>query len=691
MARKSILSESEALEYVNRRVDPRGAQAHRRSFEESWMRNCAYYNGKQAFVQEGISLRRPVLPPHRVIYKADFISGTVSAAVAKVLSNRITFATPPKDGSREARDASRISSRLFDYWRDAVDWDALQEIAWTWAAVCGTGFQQLVWDPLAGPVDRFYTQDGRSKKSVMPVDPEDAKAKELAGHFEDRPQGEIKVLDHSPFSMHWDWRARERGWDDASWGATSTLVDIEELENYWGPEATRGVKPVETDGQATHFDEMLAFMASGSLAPTAAYIIPRDKRQQQTILTNILVRPSAENDNRGRQIAIAGGQVLHNGPNPYRILESEVPGASLPFLKYDWQLRAGSFIGIGMVERLMSPQFQYNRARAVMTEHQNVYGHPALFVPKGSDIPTGHMSIQPGQVYDYNARPGLKPVETGPVPTLSKEVSENASRAMSEIQQLGSMSDPDMSKLPGSLRGAPALEMMIAEKNIVLQPTAKRAVRETKRAGKIMLAMAQKFYTGSRMLRYVGEDNKMRLQAFEAADVQTDLVVMGEPGYFRSAATDRAKVLEYVQVGVLNPADPADRVAILKALAFGNADEAIEERLADEENQEREIEEMVNNADKYLGELQRPGGVPRIPTQPYDDDEAHLRVLRRYLKSPEAREIHPLSRQLLLAHLQEHTMKQQMLVQQQLAMMEAQKGTPGEKGKASQPSNRGQP
>lgn len=683
------LSDSEAIDYVHRRVDPRGASTHRRTFEESWMRNCAYYNGKQAFIQEGVSLRRPILPPHRVIYKADFISGTVSAAVAKVLSNRITFATPPKDGSRKARDASRVSARLFDFWREAVDWDWLQEIAWTWAAICGTGFQQLVWDPLAGPVDRFYTRDGRSKGHVQPESNEEAKTKELAGHYEDMPQGEIKVLDHNPFQVHWDWRARERGWADAAWGGTSYLVDIEELENYWGPEKTRGVKPVETDGQATYFDEMLAFMASGFVSPSASYIIPRDKRGQQTILTNILARPSAENGNMGRQIAIAGGQVLYNGPNPYRILESEVPGASLPFLKYDWQIRAGSFIGIGLVERLTSPQFQYNRARAVLTEHQNVYGHPAMFVAKGSDIPTGHMSIQPGVVHEYNARPGIKPVEIGPVPTLSKEVADNANRAMLEIQQIGSMSDPDMSKLPGNIRGAPALEMMIAEKNVVLQPTAKRVVRETVWAGKIMLAMAKKLYTGRRTLRYVGDDNRLRVMNFEASNVSTDLVVVGEPGYFHSAATERAKILEYVQVGVLNMADPADRVAVLKALSYGTADEAIEERLADEENQEREIEEMVNNADQYLGMLQM-GQPPHMPTQPYDDDATHGRVLRRFLKSEEARNIHPLSRQLLLSHLQEHDMKVQLQLQQQLAMMQAQKGMPGEKGTPSQPSNRGQ-
>lgn len=683
------LDESEALDYVNRRVDPRGASTHRRTFEESWMRNCAYYNGKQAFIQEGVSLRRPILPPHRVIYKADFISGAVSAAVAKVLSNRVTFATPPKDGSRQAREAARVSGRLFDYWREAVDWDWLQEIAWTWAAICGTGFQQLVWDPLAGPVDRFYTRDGRSKDRVIPESDEERKAKDIAGHFYDSPQGEIKVLDHSPFQMHWDWRARERGWSDAAWGGTSQLVDIEELENYWGPEKTRGVKPIETDGQATYFDEMLAFMASGFVSPSAAYIIPRDKRGQQTVLTSILVRPSTENGNLGRQIAVAGGKVLYNGPNPYRVLEEEAPGASLPFLKYDWQIRAGSFIGIGLVERLLSPQFQYNRSRAVLTEHQNVYGHPAMFVAKGSDIPTGHMSIQPGVVHEYNPRPGIKPVEIGPVPTLSKEVAGNAGQALMEIQQISSMSDPDMSKLPGSIRGAPALEMMISEKNVVLQPTAKRVVRETVRAGKIMLAMAKKLYTGRRLLRYVGEDKAAHIMAFEAADVQTDLVVVGEPGYFHSAATERAKILEYVQVGALNVADPADKAAVLKALAFGTADEAVQERLADEENQELEIEAMVNQADQFLGALQV-GGTPHMPTQPYDDDEAHARVLRRFLKSPEARDIHPLSRQLLLSHLQEHAMKQQIQLQQQLAMMQAQKGMPGEKGQASQPSNRGQ-
>lgn len=690
MTRRWKLSEGEALEYVNRRIDPRGAQAYRRSFEETWMRNCAYYNGKQAFIQDGIALRRPVLPPHRVLYKADFISGAVSSAVAKVLATRITFATPPKDGSRKAREAARVSTRLFEHLRDELDWDFLQEIAWTWAAVCGTGFQQIVWDPLAGPVERFFTEDRRSKRSAGLLTPEEKREKELRGEFEDHHQGEIKVLDWSPFQMHWDWRARERGWSDAAWGGTSQLIDIEELEGYWGAESTKGVQPIDSDGQGTYFDEMLAFMAAGIGSPTAAYVVPRDKRGQQTILTQILVRPSPENNWEGRQIAVAGGKVLHQGQNPYRILESEVPGASMPFLKYDWQTRVGSFIGISLVERLTSPQFQYNRSRAVMIEHQNVYGHPAMFVPKGSDIPTGHMSVQPGMVYEYNARSGIKPVEIGPTPQLSKEISENSSRSLMEIQQIASMADPDMSKLPGSLRGAPALEMMIEEKNKTLLPTSKRQVRETLRAGKYILAMAKKLYTGPRILKYVGDDNHMRVMSFLASNVNTDLRVIGEPGYFHSAASERAKILEYVQAGVLQPQlNPDDRIAVLKALAYGTADEAIEERLADEENQELEIEEMLENADKYIGVGQM-GPTAHMPTQPYDDDAAHVRVLRRFLKSPDGRGLHPLQRQLLMSHLQEHATKQQMLMQQQLAAVEAQKGAPGEKGKASQPSNRGE-
>jgi len=691
LTRSFKLSAAEAADYVQLRVDPRGVQSFRRAFEVAWIKNAAFYNGKYHFVQDGHHLRNPQLAPHQVLYKAEFIEGAVSTAVAKVLSNRVAFRTPPRDGTRKARDLAKVSDRLFEHLREITDWEWLQELAWTWAAVCGSSFQQVAWDALAGPMDRFYIEDRKSRKIVTGLTPEEMRASEAAGLYEDQPQGEITIHDWNPFQFHWDWRARERGLVDCRWVATKQLSDIGTLEDIWGFEKTRGIKPIDFDSEGTYFEEILSFMASGFTSPLTAYSIPKDKRRQQTIVTQLWERPARDNRWYGRHLVLAGDTVLMNGDNPYRVMEKDVPGASIPFLKYDWGIRVGSFIGKSLVEKLNSPNFQYNKSRATMTEHQNVYGHPSMFVPKNSDLPTGHMAIQPGLVYEYSPRPGVKPIEVGPVPQLSKEVAENASRALQEIRILSSDSDPDMSKLPGNIRGAPGLELMVNEKNKGLLPTAKRAIRNAERAGKLMLAMAKANYTGERVIRYIGVDQQIRVAAFRASDLEADLRVVGEPGFFQSAATERAKILEYVQAKVLDPINnPDDRIAVLKALSYSTADEAIAERLQDEENQEAEIDEVVNGFDKFMGVGPQGAQLKPQGIKPWDDDTAHIRTLRRFLKSGEARNLHPMQTQLLSQHLDEHKKRLAQAMAQRQMMMESQRGAPGQKGQASQPSNQGQ-
>ena len=275
------------------------------------------------------------------------------------------------------------------------------------------------------------------------------------------------------------------------------------------------------------------------------------------------------------------------------------------------------------------------------------------------------------------------------MPTLSKEVAQNAELALREINLISSQTDPDMTKMPGQLRGGPAVKMMLEEKNKILTPTATDAVRVTVEGGRRLLGLAKHFYTGERIIKYVGDDNEFRVLEYDSAEINTDIRVVGDPGYFHSAATARAEILEYVETGIFDPVNnPEDKAAVLKALAFGSAHEAISEKLADEENQELEIHAVNSFPEKFV--LQTPDGptLKPLPVQPYDDDAAHIRVLKRWLKSDDGRRADPIARGVNMAHLQMHEQRQQAAIQQQMAMMQAMQGTPGSKGKASQPSPR---
>lgn len=678
---RGAMSQGDALSYVLQRVDPRVTDGHRWPMEREWMKNLAFLNGNQHFVEAGMGFRAPMPQPHRVTYRANMIRSAVTRMVSTVIANSTTFRAPTKDWTKKSRDQAFVSERLFEHLRETTHWQDQLEEALLWAAACGSGFIEIGWDPDAGAPERFYFDD--QGKDIVPASDDERLMLEELGAFRDIPPGDVIANVPSPFQVQWDWTAR-RDWYQARWGATKQLIDLEVLEDIYGYEKTKNIRPSEPHAQAVWYEEMLSYMGSGFMG--TSMFMPGDKRHNRAVWIRYFERPSIQNKYKGRHVAIAGDVVLVNGDNPRA--KTSYP---LPWIKLDWQRRPGSFMGHPVVEDMRNPQFQYNNARAKQTEVLNVHSHPAIFVDPRSGLPTGMLAIEPGVTYpaDLQKTAG-KPVVLGPTPAIPKELGESVNLAMAEMQAISSQADPDMSKLPGQIRGAPALDMMIAEKNKALLPAARSALKATLLGGRMMLSEARHNYTSQRKIGYVGEDNAYRILAFDAADIIEEIRIVGEPEYFKTKAAERAQMLEYIQVGALQPqVDPEDKMTVLKVLGYGNAEEAIAERLTDEENQQREWDEMAGDPLKFVKDNAFGQPMLSYPTQPFDDDGTHLRVMRQRMKTAEFRNLGPIARQLLMQHYQEHEQKEAARQAQLMMMQQNQRGMPGPKGQASQPKKEG--
>lgn len=679
------LSSAEAVEYVSQRINPKLLDAHRWPMEREWIKNLSFINGNQHFVELGHGFAAVRLGPHRVLYRANIVRTLVTKMVSTVMANTTTFRAPARDWTKKARDLAFTSEKLFEHLRDnVVDWTSLLEDALLWAAGCGSGFIEIGWNADGGVPDRFYI--GEDGQPVAGLTMDQKRLFEQVGRFEDIPTGEVYGFSRSPFQTQWDWSSRTDFQDErCGWGGTKELVDIEALENTFGFEKTKDIRPMEPKSQSLWYDEMLSFMSGIGNASAPGYITPKDKNRQRCVFSRYWERPNRRNRFEGRFIATAGDVVLANGKNT--MIAATGGQFPIPLIKINWQRRPGSFMGHSVVEDLRNPQFQYNNARAKQTEVLNVHSHPAIIVDKRSGLPHGQMAIEPGVTYEADTvASGGKPIHLGPVPQVPKELAESATRSMSEMHMIASQADPDMSKLPGQIRSAPGLDAMIAEKNKALLPAAKQMVKATLVAGRMMLQICKHNYTGQRIVRYVGEDNAYRELSFESADIVADLRLTAEPQYFQTRATERAQMVEYARAGIIDPINnPEDRIIALKTLAFGNAEQAIAEKLADEESQEREWDEMVSEPLKYM--TSNYAGQPMLsyPTQPFDDDQTHVRVMRRRMKSEEWRRLNPVARQLLIQHHEEHQQKIQKALEAQIQLQQATQGAGRTKGQPSRP------
>lgn len=693
MARKHAkITDADAAELIRKRIDFHGQSARRKPFERMVLKNRAFFFGKQHFIQDEQTgrLKNPTnVPLHRVFYKANMILGNVLRSILTVTNAQGEFTVPPKDNTRQARHAAWVSTKLFEHLAYTQQMSEKEQVATLYAALDGCVIWKIAWDPDAGEMSRFYWGDDTGKV-VMPDPDERMRAMlEEEGKYDDLAAGDVSAEAFPWAQCWWDWTARESGFDKAQWGATASVVSLDYIEETYGAKEASMVKPDEALDGSLYYDEAISFMAS-SFGAVQQYQDEEEAQGDRTVLVEYWERPRPQNGMLGRNLHFAGDHVLINRENKYRLT-----GYPIPLVKQDWIKAPGRFVGISLVEQLTSPQHQYNLARATIAEHQKVYGHPAMLVPKNSEIPTGHLTVSPGTVHTYNPTGGE--IKFAPSPQLPKEVVQNAEMARAEMAEISSQQSLDGSKLPGQLRSGPALEAVFEERNKMLAHPAMNYVMAKERIGRQMLALAKKFYTEDRVISYIGEDRRFRALSFKRADLQTDLrVVIDRSKLISSPSAVRARVLEMIQLGAVDPMNnPDDREAVFKALEFGGVEEIISDRLQEEENQEREIDEIVMDPTKWMeprfdmmapaGEDGMPSQTQGYPTGEFDDHRAHMRVLTRFIRSEEFRRLDPISQSVILQHAKTHQgiLREQEI--QALMMQQALAGGAGQKGQPSKP------
>lgn len=683
------LTKAQAGDYLRERIDPRGAGAFRRPWLNQWMKNVAFMNGRQHFVEDGNGyLRTPQMPPHHVLYKANHIAPAVYRACTKALSTRVSFGSAPPNGSEQATNTHFVTEKVLEHLRDITQFEEKKWAAAVWAAVCGSSILKPHWNPQRGVPDRFYWRDMRTKEPIVPTTNEQRSALEKEGLYEDSAPGEVEISVHSMFEFYWDENAKDM--DGCWWVDFSGLTTKRAIEEAYGVPADSLSGGSETGEQSAYYQYILNFVASAGAGPNASISLPRGQRHGEQIVYHEFYEIPSRRHPHGLMIVRAGDTIVHVGDNPYASIRGLEPWETLPAIKLDWQMRPGSFVGKGMVEEMIHAQFQYNHGRAKIIQHGNVFGTPSVFLHKGSGLPSGQWTLEAGQVYDTNIPSGQEIFKTGPTPNLSKEVVENVGQCLGDLQRLSAQDSQEMN-FPGQARSNEGIGMLREERDVPLLPTAKGMLKADLQCGRRLLAMAKEFYTTTRTLRYAGPDREIEVMDFDRSDINHDIRIVGEPQFFHTPAAQEERIKGLLAAGLWDPINnPEDKLDILKALQVGSADEMIHERLQDEKNQRREIREMSEMPEKYLAVDEQGGVQANYPIEPFDDDATHLKVLRRHIKGDDFRKSTPVAQHLIMAHAQAHQQRLQVAQAQQLAMLQAQQGSGGSKGQPSRPKTTAQ-
>lgn len=661
-----LLSDAQALDMLNKRINPHGYMPERAAQEETMLRAMAFYCGKQHFIQNGATLYE--LPPeneNEVHYRANIIMPAIERAVAKVMEASGDMRVAPADGSPEARRKAKLSDRVLRHINASSDYDDAREMALKWACIVGTGYLRVTWNPKLGDAQRYYTDPAGN--TVLPVNADEALDLEKQGLFEDLAMGDVEFTDMGPFTVHNDWNSR-KGVKECFWMAEHSLVSIPSIAEHFNLEESEINETGQVPGSAV-YDEALAFMTSGTRQVVGFGYKPRQQEDQGRALLTVFYHRPTRVYPRGMYIVRVGEKIVMVRDNPYRDAAD-----GLPFTKFDWNKMPGRYLGFGLAEQAMSSQFQYNAARGKMSEFQGVFGQPPIFTDDET-FDTDNFILQPGAL--YSLKPGRK-VFGMSAPQLPAEVSQNASIARSEVGWMTGEGDPDTSKAPGQMRSGAALAQFYREKNRPLTTPGKHAVKADRLNGRIALRLARANYAEERLLKMAGSNGAFEVQALRGSDIHYDLQIIGQPKDVDSIQVARAEMMDLIGLGAIKPELPDHWRALVNAFAWNTTDEAFQDFTMDQSNQEREIEEMIADPARYV---EQP-----YPIAEFEDDEVHAQTIARFMKGDEFRSLDVMTQSVLYTHFQLHMQQVQKAMQEEMERIEAAKGAPGQKGEASQPS-----
>lgn len=661
--------EGAALKLLEERVPRRSESTDRIAHEANWTASAAFFGNKQHFSMLGNQIVD--IPPDEleIRYLCNMILPYVLRATAKVEAVHGRFACKPASSSTRDLEIARTSMAVWRHIRDAVDYDSEKSLALLWAAICGTAFYKNVFDPAAGDIDRFYmtSEEDSTVLSVQLMSEADRQYRDKTQLFDDLPAGELSCEAVSPFQV-WPDRASKRSLKHCRHISQHQWIPLSVVAEAFGVDE----KDMKAEGQSSsglRYEEAIANMAPGmgwsGSNPTS------EDYSQKTYLTQSWERPSIDYP-RGRYLAAGGGRVLRDMANPY--VSGRTNAAHLPWTKLDWTTMPGRFWGIGLVELLRSIQFRRNESRARMHEFENVFGQPATFMPKGAEVSPNMMTTKPGALIEYNPVNGTP--TTGPKPELPSEVLMNAQTCDQEMARIASLSDIDTGKAPGQIRSSDGLQTLFEDRDMALTHTMSNALRADRENGRQHLAIAQVFYPSERVATFRGPNGQWAAQQFTSADLNNDIISLGEPGEFETTASERRGIMQAVQAGGLQPqTNPQHAQMFVKALKYGTSEELVEDILQHELRQDREIREII--------------GLSRLddaayPVSPWEDDAAHMRVLVRFFHKDEFDRLDDAAKLALGVHYSLHEQQASKKMKAQLELMALTQSTPATKGVASQ-------
>jgi hypothetical protein len=524
----------------------------RKSYEQQWYMNLAFYFSKQWVVWQqtiggsGGRLYNPPTPRNRVRLTANRVKPIVRDELTKLIKQEPQFYAKPNTTDPTDVAAAKVAESLCEYCLTSGYYNRIRRQGTFWMLLCGTAYIKTT-----------------CKGPDTPITYERIPAFNLY-----LPNLEEEDIQNQQFVMH------VRG------------VSPEEIEETYDIKVKSDMDIVQTNLEQRFL--------------SAIGVQNQNAGAKAVLVKEIWVKPCKKYP-QGAMLVLGDEKILYRySPKGTKVDEEtgvetqgddEMPfnHGNYPFAKMD-HTASGRCYGISTIEDIIPLQKEYNKTRSQIIEAKNRMAKPQMSYVKGS-IDVTKITSEVGLYIPVN--PGFNPPAPIQIEPLPQYALEEPQRIIDDMDEVAGRNEISRGTVPTGIEAASAIAYLTEQNDSKIYNTVASIEEATTEVGKQTLALISQFWSQDYIVQIVSKNNMFEANLFKLSNLTNNMDIMVEPGSMapKSKAATQAFITDLMKNGLIPPEKG------LRYLQMNETSRLYDELQADSKQAQRENYAMANVQD----------------------------------------------------------------------------------------------
>lgn len=665
------INDPRAVKKIKTRIEGRFKKANNRrfTFELPWLRNVLYYCGIQwiraDYTTKSIqNLKMPAGFPRAITNTYAKVNGDLMSSITQ---GDIPLNPVPKTDNADDIATSEVAERIREVIDDEVEVRSKKRDLGFWLTLTGNGFLDSYYDYNEKYGTRLVPQFSCTNCGALTFDntqpcqkcggappppepPIDATGVPVPvppppppfqpAAAANLPIGKLCVDTLSPFEVYWDNTMR-LGTGKHTWYLRPHKYDVDDAKANWSAFATK-ITDSMTEPMRVTRNYLIAIAYAGSYLTAASGTgdISADGKKQLTAW--VYQEMPCPDYPEGVRAVQMGDEILELGPLPSEYGAGQSKGQKFLPLDHFYMENSGGAWGKPRANDLCGIQARRNIVASNLQLTIQRTGSPKLMNPVGSGIK--NVTGEAGQMLNY------KPLTFGGTSVAEPHYLEAALGNLQPIQMHIDKLDGEMESIagthfvtgadvPAGVTAASALSFLGEKANQAIAPIKEIWVEGWRGFYIKAIEFARQHWTDERTLSVLGENKQWQFIKFKSADLKgaINYDIDYDAMFPKSQATERANIMALVQMAAINPQDPEQAYAIIKAFGETKLKASVD----------RAKQQAMREWDAFLNEQKPPVLKPLV-----QDAAIHLLQHKYDAQSQEYEQLPPETQSIWDAHIQ---------------------------------------